>query len=295
MVNTVWLKTFLTLASLKNFTRTAEALYMTQPGVSQHIRKLESYYGVALLERSEKPFELTAFGEQVRQFAEDLFEKAQALEQRLSEDNPHRGVCRISSPGALAMRLYPNICQLQQQYPALAIHYEVAPNHLIISELLNNHIDMGLITQEMHEPELMTIAIDQEPLCLIAPANGNIHCYQDLLTLGVIMHPDAPYHLTQVLSANYALFHHCSDFPIRGTINQISLILEAVAAGNGFTVLPKSMVDTFHSPQKIRVIKQEVIVYETIYLAYKRRKPLEKRYLFLLKMLFKKDISLKPK
>ena len=150
MVNILWFKTFLTLTALKNFTRTAEVLCMTQLGVSQHIRKLENYYGVALLERGEKFFELTASGEQVRQFAEDLFEKAQILEQHISEDSPHQGVCRISSPGALAMRLYPNICQIQQQYPLLTIYYEVAPNHRILNELLNNHIEVGLITQELH-------------------------------------------------------------------------------------------------------------------------------------------------
>ena len=41
MLNPVWLKTFVTLIETGHFTKTAEKLFMTQPGVSQHIAKLE--------------------------------------------------------------------------------------------------------------------------------------------------------------------------------------------------------------------------------------------------------------
>ncbi|MRY60822.1 LysR family transcriptional regulator, partial [Parabacteroides distasonis] len=41
MINPLWLNTFKTLVEVGHFTQTAEKLYMTQPGVSQHIKKLE--------------------------------------------------------------------------------------------------------------------------------------------------------------------------------------------------------------------------------------------------------------
>ncbi|MGL5799515.1 MAG: helix-turn-helix domain-containing protein, partial [Plesiomonas sp.] len=37
MINPIWLKTFISLVDTGNFSRTAEKLNMTQPGVSQHI------------------------------------------------------------------------------------------------------------------------------------------------------------------------------------------------------------------------------------------------------------------
>ncbi|HSP84641.1 MAG TPA: LysR family transcriptional regulator, partial [Psychrobacter sp.] len=62
MINTTWLRTFCTLVEIGHFTRTAERLYMTQSGVSQHIRKLESQLGIDLLIRQGKQFSLTDAG-----------------------------------------------------------------------------------------------------------------------------------------------------------------------------------------------------------------------------------------
>src|SRR5690349_13516467 len=51
MINPSFLKTFVTLVETRSFTRTATRLGMTQPGVSQHLRWLEEYFGATLIER----------------------------------------------------------------------------------------------------------------------------------------------------------------------------------------------------------------------------------------------------
>lgn len=59
MINPTWLKTFCTLADIGYFTQTAELLFMTQSGVSQHIKKFELQLDTLLLIREGKPFSLT--------------------------------------------------------------------------------------------------------------------------------------------------------------------------------------------------------------------------------------------
>jgi len=68
MINQQWLHTFLSLVEIGHFTQTAEKLSMTQPGVSQQIKKLEEQVGVPLLNRQGKKFELTRAGETLYQF-----------------------------------------------------------------------------------------------------------------------------------------------------------------------------------------------------------------------------------
>ena len=63
MINPTWLNTFCTLVEVNHFTQTAERLYMTQSGVSQHIKKLEQQVDCALLERHGKQFTLTVQGQ----------------------------------------------------------------------------------------------------------------------------------------------------------------------------------------------------------------------------------------
>ena len=53
MINVTWLRTFCTLAEVGHFTRTAERLYMTQSGVSQHIRKLEEQLDTDLYDQDQ--------------------------------------------------------------------------------------------------------------------------------------------------------------------------------------------------------------------------------------------------
>ena len=286
MVNPVWLKTFITLVEQKHFTRTAEQLHMTQPGVSQHIRKLENYYDTSLIYRFDKSFELTPAGEQVYRFGREQLSREQALRDQLKKDNPHQGYCRFSSPGALALRLYPKLVKLQQQHPLLNMHYEVAPNHRIQSELLNNHIDVGLMTRMPDNSSLVSVPVGKEKLCLAIPASTAVNSFAELMELGMISHPDASHHVSFLLQENFSEFQHISDIPVKGYINQINMILEPVAAGAGFTVLPASVIDAFLKKERVLIMPLKKEVCETIYQVYKRHKPLPDRYRFLMENLF---------
>ncbi|OPX43296.1 HTH-type transcriptional regulator CysL [Ruminiclostridium hungatei] len=66
------LTTFINLAKLRNYTRTAELLNLTQPAVSQHIRQLEDYYGVQLVKKKGRQLNLTGEGELLLKYANEL-------------------------------------------------------------------------------------------------------------------------------------------------------------------------------------------------------------------------------
>ncbi|WP_272966300.1 LysR family transcriptional regulator, partial [Alteromonas australica] len=72
MLNPQWLDTFKVLVETGNFTRTAEQRFMTQPGVSQHIKKLEEACGCELVIRLGKGVELTEQGQRVYDYAQSL-------------------------------------------------------------------------------------------------------------------------------------------------------------------------------------------------------------------------------
>ena len=55
--------TFLSLCETRNYTKTAELLYVTQPSVTNHIKSLEKIYNVKLFTSNTKNFKLTPEGE----------------------------------------------------------------------------------------------------------------------------------------------------------------------------------------------------------------------------------------
>lgn len=280
MLNPQWLTTFLTLVELGHFTQTANKLFMTQPGVSQHIKKLEQQVGCLLLNRIGKGFELTAAGDALYLFGLERRQQEMQFMQQLQTDSPHQGLCRFGFSGAIATLLYPHFLARQSQYPELSIAIEAAPNKRIIAGILENTLDVGIVTHKTPQAELTYQALGDEPLCLVLPARcrGQALTLNNLNQLGFIDHPDGEYYLQQVLQDNFDNQSLGQSIRTSGYINQLSQILLPVTQGLGFTVLPQSAVSHFNQPEALYLPKLKHAVSESLFLLYKTHRPLASRY-----------------
>ncbi|TPH18113.1 LysR family transcriptional regulator [Litorilituus lipolyticus] len=283
MINPLWLRTFRTLVDTGHFTKTAEKLFMTQPGVSQHITKLEDACDCALIKRDKKRFDVTEQGRLVYQYACQLDKSEEVLREQLVSDDPYAGKCRLACSGSLALMLYPKLLDLQCQHSQLILEVKAAPNQQILNEVQQGKVDIGIVTH-IPNPALFDVeTIGHEQLCLVLPATVNLaKVYRsDLLELGLISHPDAEHYLSLFFAQNSETCFDellVSDIPVSGSINQIGQILEPVAKGLGFTVLPKSAIDSFHAPEKIMVFEAKTQVIETLHLVVKKGRNLPARF-----------------
>ena len=77
----VQLRAFHHVAVHGGFSRAAEALGLTQPAISDQVRKLEAEYDIRLFDREKKQIRLTAAGRDLLEITNRLFEvEARALE-----------------------------------------------------------------------------------------------------------------------------------------------------------------------------------------------------------------------
>lgn len=283
VLNPGWLKTFVTLIDTGHFTKAAEKLFMTQPGVSQHIAKLEQATQHALIKRDKKSFTITEQGVLVYQYAKDLAEKERSLIESFSFDDPHCGLCSLACSGAIALLLYPKLLDLQHQYRKLIVKVKAAPNEQILAEIKQGLIDQGIVTDMPNKNFFDVFELGKEELCLVVPENTKVHTDKNnlLMNLGLISHPDAEHYLSLYFahSEEGSLTKlDIAEIPQVGFINQISQILEPIAKGIGFTVIPKSVVDSFSKPNKITVVKSQNPVLETLYLVRKKNRTLPERF-----------------
>lgn len=291
MLNPSWLHTFKTLIDTGHFTQTADRLYMTQPGVSQHIKKLEQACGHSLINRDKKSFELTEQGRQVYDFALRLASNEAELFERLRFDDPYSGLCKISCSGALALQIYPKLLKLQARHKALITHLEAAPNDKILNDIQHGITYLGIVTQAPKSSQFHSENIGNEPLCLILPRE-----YQDkqvtaesLKACGVVKHPDAKHYLS-------LYFDLCGDselsklnideLPTATYVNQLSQILLPISVGIGFTVLPKSALDNFAHKEQLFIHRPCKMVNEPLFLVHKRNRQLAARYKTIREALF---------
>ncbi|GHE98193.1 LysR family transcriptional regulator [Thalassotalea profundi] len=266
MINHLWLKTFCTLAEIGHFTKTADKLFMTQSGVSQHIKKLEQQLGITLLIRDGKSFTLNDAGNKLFIKGQELLKSSQELERLITQDEPHEGSIIMASPGSVGLQLYPHLLNIQIKYPKLVINYDFAPNRSIEQRLANREIDLGIISQLSGLGSIVCEKIAIEPLVLVTSQKFHSIDWQTLLSLGFISHPDANHHGQLLLSKNFPEFEHVNQFIQRGYSNQISLILEPVSKGLGFTVLPLFAAKAFHQQNLINIHPLINSVSESLYL-----------------------------
>lgn len=283
MLNPLWLQTFICLVETGSFTRTAQLRFMTQPGVSQHLKKLEHACNAELLIRLGKGIELTEQGRKVYQYAQSLQQREDKLLDSLKFDEPFEGHCIVACSGALAQRIYPVMLAVQVQHPGLTIELEVAPQRSILQGIAQSDIDLGISTQRNENEHFSYQSCGTEPLALMLPSEqaDSTDIVATLHSLGLIDHPDVLHYLN-------LYFSHCGDsalascdparFKRSGRVNQLSQILLPVSLGLGFTVLPSSTLSKFADAEKIATYLAPQPVAEPLYFVQSRHRQLAARY-----------------
>ncbi|MDN3616706.1 LysR family transcriptional regulator [Vibrio gallaecicus] len=283
MLNPLWLHTFKTLVDVGHFTQTAEKLYMTQPGVSQHIKKLEHACNHPLITRENKSFELTEQGRIIYQYAIKIAKDEHALFESLCFDNPYSGQCLLSCSGSLSLLLYPKLLDLQKEHSEMYFHLEAAPNHKVLNDIQQGSIELGIVTHIPSSSLFQNEIIGKEALCLVLPKSyeGQAVTSELLFSVGLICHPDSHHYLS-------LYFDLCGDeelskininsLPKAGYINQLHQILVPISKGLGFTVLPESAVRNFPQAENLYIAPPTKKVEEALYLVQKRNRELPHRY-----------------
>lgn len=104
------LKTFVTLAEVKNFTKTAELLLMSQPSVSMHIKNLEKEFQTKLFERSPKYLKITPTGEILYDRAKQMITiYEQTRQDILDHHNSIKGELKIGASFTIGEYILPSL------------------------------------------------------------------------------------------------------------------------------------------------------------------------------------------
>lgn len=279
MINPDFLRTFLTLIETGHFTRTALRLHMTQPGVSQHIKKLEAHFQTELIQRTGKSFTITESGRLLVEYSKKLFHEYEAVKVDIGTDDPYVGECRYASPGSFGLRLFDVLLELAKSHPGLKVSLTVSPNASIPSLLLNRQIDMGFMSQKPDEALLEATNFSEEQLLLIVPRKKKIRTFADLKRLGFVNHPDGFLLGERLLGANFAKeFVSMNEINGRVFVNQISRILDPVAEGLGFTVLPEGAYRNSQKRDSLLLINLKVKVSDKIFSVRRKNERLPCRY-----------------
>ena len=129
------LETFITVAELKNFTKAAQALNLTQPAVSNHINQLEKEYNTKLFMRKKKDFTLTNEGKIALTYARRLKALHDKMIQKIADVQTSSSHIKI---GITHTSENNNITEVLAQYANQMHNITIT----IITDSINNLYDM---------------------------------------------------------------------------------------------------------------------------------------------------------
>lgn len=276
MTNLHWLRSFTTLVDAGSFTRAAERLDLTQAAVSQHVRHLEDELGPLLIRRPRQ-IELTPAGVALLEYCNEVEQADKRLKARLSDADADSGEISLITPGSVGLALYPLLLGLQKAHRGLVIRHRFAPDHEALDAVLRKQYELGLVTLKPDDQRLVALPFAEEQLELVAPAGANVEAWEDLVRLGFIDHPDGQAMATRLLARCFPGNPGIRSVPCHGFTNQIALILEPVASGLGFAVIPRHAREAFGRADAIRVIECGAPVVDTLWLIHRAEWPLSSR------------------
>lgn len=163
------LETFVWLAKLESFRRTAERLNTTQPNISVRIAGLEEALGVRLFDRDGSAVTLTPKGQSLLGYAERALSAIEEFSAQSGRADEHSGVLRIGVSELIAqtwLRHY--LRALKSEFPFVDAELTVGLSINLRNELADRSLDLGLLNGPITDFNIDNVDLGSVPLVWVA-------------------------------------------------------------------------------------------------------------------------------
>lgn len=167
------LKAFHAVAVHGGFSRAAEALHLTQPAVSDHVRKLEETYGVQLFTRGASGVALTDMGRKLFAIAERQFEaEEEALELLLRGRTLEEGQITIGADAAA--HILPQLARFRLEHSRLAVRLVTGNSAQLLKRLEDFSIDVAVIAERPADPAFLCRKLRSDRLVAVVQRSSKL-------------------------------------------------------------------------------------------------------------------------
>lgn len=163
------LTVFEAVARLGSFSRAAEELFMTQPGVSIQVRKLSEAVGLPLFEFTGKQARLTEAGEKTLEFARIVLRDADRFEAEIAGlKGLAAGRLRISAVTTAECFLPRFLGPFHEAYPGIRLSLEFFNREKVLERLTGNLDDLVVMGRPPSDVDVTTFASIENPIVPVA-------------------------------------------------------------------------------------------------------------------------------
>lgn len=235
---------FCTLIKLRSFSRAAEALYLTQPTVSSHIKNLEAELGAQLLDRLGKRVVPTEAGEVLFRHGQKLLSlRDHAREEIEAISGSVGGALKIGGstiPGAYILPSF--IGAFKKEHPSASIQLLIDDTAKVTGAVANGELAIGVVGAAVADRHLETHPFLSDELVIAVPSS---HPWSRKRTVLAATLRGEPFILREKGSGTRRIMEEglekagvpLADLNVVAVMGSSDAVRQAVKAGLGISIL----------------------------------------------------------
>lgn len=181
-------ETFVTVAQLRNFTRAATQLHVSQSTITLRIKALEAEVGRALFERDSRSVRLTSAGETFLPYARSIVDLVEESSMRLRIFDEHSERIVIGTLDSIWHHLMlPVVQELQSAFQQMSIRLITGHSSDIIRQLSDGLLDVGVILVPPRDASFEVECIGEFPIILVA--SPDVACEEPMTCANILTSP----------------------------------------------------------------------------------------------------------
>lgn len=230
------------VADAGSFSRAAEALFVTQPSLSEGIARLEREFGVTLVRRDVRPVALTDDGRLVVSQARRALRDVERIREAVTDVAELRGgTLRIAAPGlASAEPLARWIASFSRAHPRVHVRVE-SPAEIeeVAAQVADARCDLGITYRDV--PRALTIAHEETvEFVVVCPPGTELPAPP--VPLAEVPGPMiVPTDLSTAAPEVRSVDLHPADVEVAIVARLRELIVPLVLSGAGTTLMPEGL------------------------------------------------------
>ncbi|MCG8492825.1 MAG: LysR substrate-binding domain-containing protein [Sneathiellales bacterium] len=157
------LRAFHAVATQGGFSKAANHLGLTQPALSDQVKKLEERFGVLLFHRHKRVVRLTQLGEQLLLITTRKFElEKQAVDLLSAHQKLEKGHLNIAADTPL--HVIPLIGKFREVYGGISVSLSIGNAEEILGGLMNFSYDLGIVADMEQDDRFHSLTLCEDPL-----------------------------------------------------------------------------------------------------------------------------------
>lgn len=184
MMKITQLKYFQAVCTYKNYTKAAEACFVSQPAISQAIKDLENQFSLKLFNKYKNQLTLTQAGQLFLEKVNIILQQIEETEMLMKDLSKNYRVIKIGIPPMIGALYFPKIFnEFKSLYPEVELEMLETGSLNVLNALENKEIELALaIINDVDKTKLDYIKILSTELVYLVSHHHRL-AYKDILDI----------------------------------------------------------------------------------------------------------------